>query len=225
MISRSEIKADLNKLNISDYTKNYWYFYTIIIDDMAIAKPGSSTVNILDRIYKYINKEHSNQKISNFNLIAVIEFVRSKSVKVAENFIKQNTDARFNVFINQPQQLEQYQLRNFYDEIKDYLVNFPFSSVSYINKNASEIIKNMIKLQKKSYLSTLYQSNNIDIKQKELNKTTSIKSYDNTRDGYIWINGHYRSGTYVNGYYRRDGTYVSGHYRNGCYVNGYYKRV
>jgi hypothetical protein len=69
-------------------------------------KPGSSTVNILDRIDKYINKEHSNQKISNFNLIAVIEFVRSKSVKVAENFIKQNTDARFNVFINQPQQLE-----------------------------------------------------------------------------------------------------------------------
>ena len=230
MVSHSEIKTELNKLNINetDYTKNYWYFYAVMIDGMAIAKPGSSTVNILDRIYTYINKEHANQKISNFNLIAVIEFARSKSVKIAENFIKQNTDARFNVFINQPAQLEQYQLKNFYDEIKNYLTIFPFSSKSYINQNASGIIINMIKLQKISYLTTLYQSNTIDIKQKTVTETLSINSRDEshngTRDGYIWIKEHYRSGTFVDGYYRRDGTYVRGHYRKGCKVSGHWRR-
>lgn len=231
MVSRSEIKTELNKLNINetDYAKNYWYFYAVMIDGMAVAKPGSSTVNILDRIYTYINKEHANQKFSNFNLIAVIEFARSKSVKNAENFIKQNTDARFDVFINQTTQLEQYQLKNFYDEIKDYLTNFPFSLKSYINQNASEIITNIIKLQKISYQTTLYQSNTIDIKQKTITKTPSIKvcntSNNETRDGYIWVNGYHRSGTYVDGYYRRDGTYVRAHYRNGCNVRGYWRRV
>ena len=57
MVSRSEIKTELNKLNINelDYAKNYWYLYAVIIDGMAVAKPGSSSVNILNRIYKYIN--------------------------------------------------------------------------------------------------------------------------------------------------------------------------
>jgi len=83
----------------------------------------------------------------------------------------------------------------------------------------------MIKLQKISYQTTLYQSNTIDIKQKIVNKISSIKSRDDLHDGYIWVNGYYRSGTYVNGYYRRNGTYVSGHYRNGCYVSGYWRQI
>ena len=73
-------------------------------------------------------------------------------------------------------------------------------------------------------MTTLYQSNTIDIKQKTVNEIPSIKSRDETRDGSIWVNEHYRSGTEVEGYYRKDGTYVSGHCRKGCYVSGYWRR-
>jgi len=226
MISYIEIRDNLARLNMreTDYNKKYWYLYSVNINGMAVAKPGISTVNILTRIYNYINKEHSNQEIRNFNLIVLIEFKREKSLKGAENFIKENTDARFNIFTNQPHQLEQYQLKNFYDEIKDYFSNFPFSSKSYINQNASEIIENTIKLQTVSYLTTLYQSNKIDINQNVSNKIKiESKSKEESHSGNTWVNSHYRSSTYVNGYYRRDGTYVRGHLRSGCDVSGHFR--
>jgi len=41
----------------------------------------------------------------------------------------------------------------------------------------------------------------------------------------VWVKGHYRRGTYVKGYYRKDGTYVRGHYRKGGWVNGYWRTI
>jgi hypothetical protein len=38
-----------------------------------------------------------------------------------------------------------------------------------------------------------------------------------------YIESHYRCGTYVEGYFRRDGTYVSPHYRSGGRVSGSYR--
>ena len=40
-----------------------------------------------------------------------------------------------------------------------------------------------------------------------------------------WVKGHYRRGTYVKGYYRKDGTYVRGHYRRGGRVKGHWRTI
>lgn len=159
MITFNEIERQLTKLGIdsNNYDKYYWYFYSVTINGLAVAKPGSSTVNLLKCIYNYINVEHSNQKITNFSVIAVIEFNQKKSLVAAEKFVKENNNICFNVFKNQPYYLEQYQLKPFYDEIKKYLEKFPFSSKSYINPNADDIITNVSRLQKILYLTTNYQ--------------------------------------------------------------------
>lgn len=231
MVSRDKIRNELNKLNIAetDYGKNYWYFYAAMINGMPVAKPGISTVNILDRIDTYLNKEHSNQKKYVFKMIAVIEFPRKRSLAAAEKFIKENNDARFNIFNDQPAQLEQYQLKPFYEEVKEYLNNFPFSSRSYINKSASKIIDDFIWAQTTKYLSTNYEKKESkkEYKKEETRfKKTDVPAKPSTSSSgdYVWVNGHYRSGTYVNGYYRSNGTYVNGHYRSGSYVNGYWRR-
>lgn len=41
----------------------------------------------------------------------------------------------------------------------------------------------------------------------------------------VWVKGHYRKGTYVRGYYRKNGTYVRGHYRRGGSVRGHWRTI
>lgn len=41
----------------------------------------------------------------------------------------------------------------------------------------------------------------------------------------VWVKGHYRRGTYVKGYYRKNGTYVRGHYRKGGRIKGHWRTV
>lgn len=245
MVSRSEILIQLNKLNIRDLTKNYWYFYSIMINGLAVAKPGSSTVDLLNRIHNYINVEHSNQTISNFKLIAVVEFRNIKSVKNIENFIKANIDEKLHIFSNQPPLLEQYQLKSFYDITKKYLDRFPFALNSYINPNANNDIDELIKLQTTKYLTSKYESNVVESQIKppikpeinhpinhpinrQIRVETKIPNTSNTSNtsnvsNSIWIEGYYRSGCHVNGYHRKDGTYVRGHERAGCYVEGHFR--
>lgn len=187
MISRNRIKKQLEYLKITDYTKNYWYCYAITLNGMAVAKPGRSSVNLLDRIYQYINVEHSNQKIENFFLIAVIEFDRKKSLIAAENFIKENTDRRFNVFKNQPSQLEQYQLKPFFDEINKHFINFPFSTKSYLreDKYVTRIVNYILSKHETPYLSLEYESLEKPLEQKEITKVmipkTTFSGKSNTK--------------------------------------------
>ena len=157
MIRRDLIVKELNDLKITKFEGYYWYFYCTIIEELAVAKPGSSQVHLANRINNYLNVEHSNQHKKEFFMLAVIEFKTPRSLTAAENFIKKNNSDRFDVFKDQPRALEQYQLKPFWDEIKPYLTNFPFAIKSYINPHADRIVSEVVKSQLIPYKTISYK--------------------------------------------------------------------
>lgn len=49
-VSFDDIEKELDNLKIIKFDGCYWYFYCLLMDDMAIAKPGSGS----KKVYKSI---------------------------------------------------------------------------------------------------------------------------------------------------------------------------
>lgn len=176
MVSLDLITKELKSIKLTDFKKKYLYIYAVMLNGLAVAKQGSSQVNVAERIYNYLNKEHSNQQKGKFFMLAALEFPIKTAVTSAENFLKKNITCKFNVFNDQPQALEQYQLQPYWLSISPYLKNFPFSTALYINDNADELISQLCKEQKIDYESIPYvQRQNSDNSK---NKLSWIKKVD-----------------------------------------------
>ena len=160
MLSLNSIQQQIEKLGVPLIKgKHYWYLYTILMNDMPVAKPGKTSVLLDKRIGNYLNKEHYHQSkdVSTFNLLAVLEFKTPKQQSNFEDSLKKISRKSITVFKSQPSQLEQYQLTSFWTIFNEQKHLAPNINI-WLNPDSDAIIQQLVQKQTVAYNSMNYPS-------------------------------------------------------------------
>jgi hypothetical protein len=150
-MAQTIIDQEVTKIGITNNNGNYWYFYALLLDGKPCAKFGMTGDHLGNRIYKYLEKEHSGQTKdwSTFHLICAIKFKKKSCIKHVEGLVKVHAkDHPLHSY--QHFNTEQYNLPKVWEQIREFIMtkSFPFAEKVYLVGNPDEVIQMIVSCAK-----------------------------------------------------------------------------
>ena len=140
------INKQINSLKIPNETSHLLYLYSLELDGKLCVKPGITSQNLSERIYKYLFVEHKNQtkNMDTFMLLAVYNFDSINVAKSAESFVKEGLK-KYPLHIKQHHLTEQYCLKSSWNALSPLVNNtFPFCANHWIHSNINNKVNDII---------------------------------------------------------------------------------